>query len=162
MLVATLVLLGFVSVLAAVILTMTSTATKTAVGYRADALRVTAADNALERVVNELRVERLAAGQDCYGATSNGSGHPTSFLQQVSLPDGTDIDVIVDCETTGALTPVRDVTLTAYVGVDERRLGVARVEITDRVGTESRPGIELVVCDWQLGQNVAGSATACS
>ena len=40
-------------------------------------------------------------------------------------------------------------------------LFLAALEIVDRIGSEERPGLELVVCDWQLGQTVTDAPVAC-
>ncbi len=160
MLLATLALLGVIAVLAAVILNMTVTATRTTSKFGDNAAQVSAADSALERVVNTLR-KPGAEGVDCHGAGPNGAGHPQSYLRQISLADGRQFEVTVDCESHGALTPTRDVSLRAFVGDDDRPLGAARVKITDRVGSEIRPGIELTVCDWQLGQQTGSGLVGC-
>ena len=160
MLLAVLGLLGVVAVLSAVVLSMTVTATRTTSKFGDNAARVSAADSALERIVNTLR-KPGAEGVDCHGAGPNGAGHPRSYRRQISLADGRQFDVTVDCESHGALTPARDVSLRAFVGDDDRPLGAARVKIADRVGSEVRPGIELTVCDWQLGQQIGTELVGC-
>ena len=161
MLIAVLALVGVIAVLGAVILDMTVTATRTTSSLGNNTAEVSAADSALERVVNALR-KPGAEGQDCHGAGSHGPGHPRSFRHHVSLPDGREFEVTVDCETRGALVPVRDVSLVAFVGDHDTPQGAARVKITDRIGAELRPGIELTVCDWQLGQQVGAELVDCS
>ncbi len=162
MLAAVLAMTGLLTVIAVALVGMTITALRIS-SSAADTLdRTSAADSALDAVIHDLQREPLAAGEDCYGAGDQGGGHTTAYQKVISFPDGESMTVIVDCTTTAPLTPSRDVTLTAFVAGQTSARGQARIEIIDEIGGESRPGVELRICDWQLGQNVRSTAVACS
>jgi Tfp pilus assembly protein PilX len=165
MLVAVLGMLGVITVLVGVMVAMTGTALRTSEEFADSATIVNAADSALESVISDLRRNRDAALQDCFGATDQGSGHTVAYSKNVAMTAGQDFDVIVDCETNGALTEQRDVTLRAFVqgqaGGSSGPDGASRAVIVDRIGTVDRPGVALRICDWQLGQSVGPELVGC-
>lgn len=158
---ATLIFTAVVTLMAVILVSMTMMALTVSTRFRSSATRAGAADSAMNSVVNDLRVDPSAAGHDCYGSGPHG-GHPKSYEKDVTLPDGTHTTVYVECDTTGPTTDSRDITLQAFTDSDTRAAGVARFTITDKVGTESRPGIAVTICDWQLGQAVGGSPVGCT
>lgn len=160
MLIATLALIALVAILGTVLLGMTFTATRTSSTFRDTDLSINHADAALESTLSTLRRDPDAAGEDCYGATTVGS-HPAAYVFPDGATAGQPGAVVVTCETVAPIGDARDITLRAYTGSPERLTGVARVHIVDRVGVEERPGLELVVCDWQLGQTVSNAPVAC-
>lgn len=161
MLVGVMAVLALVSVLATVLVGMTITALGVSSSFRENLDKTSASDSALEELVHDLQKTVEAAGQDCYGATDQGSGHDPAYLKTISFPNGDSVDVIVDCNTTGPLTPARDITLEAFAGGDTQPSAKARIEIIDEVGGLSRPGNEVRICDWQVGQNVKSTVAPC-
>lgn len=160
MLVAVLALVGMVAVIATVLLAMTMTASRVSGRVKENGTVVSQADSALESTLAAMRTDPAAAQSDCHGGVTLGS-HPNAYIYPGGASVGDPGSVIVACETTGAFTAVRDVTLRAYLGSPERLAGVARAKITDVIGGQVRPGIEVVVCDWQLGSAVRSDTAAC-
>lgn len=167
MLLSVLAMLGMLSLFAAVLASMTIAALRTSAAF-GDALDATsAADSALDLVVSDLQQNPAAAGQECFGAADLGGGHSTAYQRTIRFPDpsgGADVelDVVIDCvEQNSPPTSERDVSLVAFVDGAPDPSGKARVLITDEVGGLSRPGSELRICDWQLGQNIRSSLASC-
>ncbi|MCO5322844.1 MAG: hypothetical protein M9922_15760 [Microthrixaceae bacterium] len=161
LLVSVIAILGIVAVVSAALLGMTLTAMRISDSFRDNLDNTSAADSALEDVVHRLQRTATAAGQDCAGSTDLGGGHTNAYAETIDFPNGDSIEVIVDCETTVPFAPVRDITLVAYAGGSTAPNGKARIEITDEIGGLSRPGNELRICDWQLGQNIRAEVAAC-
>ena len=156
-----LAMLALISVIAVALVGMTITALRVSSSFADSLDRTSAADSALDAVIHDLQREPLAAGEDCYGASDLGGAHTKAYQKLIAFPGGETMTVIVDCATTTPLTPSRDVTLTAFVAGQASALAQARIEIVDEIGGESRPGVELRICDWQLGQNLRTTAAAC-
>ena len=161
MLIAVLALVGLVAIIGTALVAMTITATRVSAQSTRETARVMQSDAALESIVSTLRRNPSAAQTDCYDSATLGS-HPKSYMYPSGASVGEEGSVIVSCETTGTFSAVRDITLRAYTGSPEKLAGVARVQITDMIGSEVRPGINLVVCDWQLGSAVRTSAAPCA
>ena len=160
MLMSVVVVIGLISIIGVVLIGMSLTALRISAAFR-DSLDVdSAADSGLEAVVHDLQRTVPAAGQDCYGATDLGGGHTKAYQETVSFPDGKTIQVIIDC-TSAVTSASRDVTLVAFSGGAADPAAKARVVIVDEIGGVSRPGLELRICDWQLGRNVRSTVAAC-
>jgi Tfp pilus assembly protein PilX len=161
MLIATLALIGLVAILGTVLLSMTFTATRSSSEFSDSGAAISQADAAMESVLSRLRRDVDAAGVDCYDSTTVGS-HASSYVFPQGATAGQPGAVVVECDTVTPIGDARDITLRAYAGSPEELTGAARVLIVDRVGAEERPGLEVVVCDWQLGAALTSSPAACS
>lgn len=159
MLAAVIVVFGFFAVISAALMAMTITVLRVTEQHDRSARSVRAADGAMEIVTNDLRLDASAAGSGCVGSGSH-HGYSSSYGVSTTLDDGSVVDVVVECAavlTTGR----REVTFTARPGPDWAVEGVARVRIDDTADGSPRPGASVLVCDWQLGDAVAGSAAPC-
>ena len=157
-------MLGLVAIIGAALMGMTITAMKVNQSFRDSLDNVSASDSALDLVVNDLRRNPAAVNQGCYGAGI--PGYPNTYKETIRLPDpegGTpeEIEVIVDCASTGPYTPQRDIELTAYPDGGSTAQARAHIVISDEGGGESRPGFSLEICDWQLGGNVRAALAPC-
>lgn len=147
-------LLLVASVMAAVLLSMTSTAAKVQRSTLTTSAKLREVDGALEKSVNSLRTDPAFVGQNCE------SWGPTTYTTNVS-----GFSLAATCATTTNTATVRvyDVTVKTGIAASDPVLGRARVKILDTANSRSLPGYSLEVCDWQLGSTItSGALRACS
>lgn len=147
---AVLVMLGLFSVITVALLAMTLVAFRTSESHADSADQVRMADTAIERVLNDLRLDTSAraAGDGCSAA-------PTGPIRLTPPGGGPQVDVDITCDDAGTTADVRHIQLRSTI--DGTTSAAARVRIVD----EPRPGISLVTCDWQLGPSASGTLHDC-
>lgn len=156
-----LVTLAMFSVITAALLGLTLTVLRVTEIHAQSAAKLRAADGGLEIVINRLRLDAGAIGEDCPGSGTH-DGYASSYLVSISTGGGSMSDVVIECSTTLTGSPPRRVvSLTARPKPGLGPIGRARVRIDDFVGALPRPGRTLIVCDWQLGKAVASTLASC-
>lgn len=169
-------LMLFFSLTLVALLTFTLTTRKASVTTSNRSEQLRAADGALESVASRLRMDyfgaRASAGDPPAEACAYTETTPIAetirgpqsgryfFLADAVLPNGTTQTVVVTCETIAYQDSHREVELVALTGATATgnsftggtESGSARIQLVDQVGGLDRPGIEMVMCDWQLGR----------
>ncbi|WP_020378849.1 hypothetical protein [Candidatus Microthrix parvicella] len=109
-----------------------------------------AIDGAMSEVIAEVRLDPEAAKT---GGGCQGSPHPATvvFERDQLRPSQSTLDLDINCSIHKVGSAGRILDFEAMVGTS--KLGEARVRYVDRFGSDPEPGFEMLVCDWQLGNN---------
>ena len=121
-----------------------------------------AIDSSINEVMGEIRLDEGAVNLGC------GGGPPATasavFPRPQTRPNQGPLNIEIRCSpVAGSVsTAGRVLDLEAYVdaGTGWKRRGEARVKYIDMLGASPEPGVEMLVCDWQLGAD-AGTLAAC-
>lgn len=120
-----------------------------------------AIDSSMSEVMGEIRLDEGAVNVGCQGTPPSAS---FVFPRPQTRPKQGPLNIEIRCSPVpGSVSPAgRVLNLEAYVdeGTGWKRRGEARVKYIDMLGAAPEPGVEMLVCDWQLGAD-AGALAPC-
>ncbi|MEZ5373540.1 MAG: hypothetical protein R2704_12560 [Microthrixaceae bacterium] len=121
-----------------------------------------AVDASMSEIIGEIRLDEFSVNNGCQGpAPASGSA---VFPRPQTRPKQGLVNIEIRCSPEpGSVSPAgRVLNFEAYVdeGSGWVLRGKARAKYVDMLGASPEPGVELLVCDWQLG-NDAGALAAC-
>jgi hypothetical protein len=151
-------MLGLIALVGTALFTMTVTAMKATETFRDSLDDVSVSDSALEQVVNELRRQPDPGNlEDCDPSLT--------YPKTITFPDGESTDVEVTCTGVSLAGPPgnRSIKLEAVPRPSESTVVRARasIRVTDEEDGDDRPGFDLEICDWQLGDHVDRALVDC-
>jgi hypothetical protein len=120
-----------------------------------------AIDSSMSEVMGEIRLDEGAVNVGCRGTPSAASA---VFPRPQTRPKQGPLNIEIRCSPEpGSVSPAgRVLNFEAYVdeGTGWARRGEARVKYVDMAGASAEPGVQMLVCDWQLGAD-AGALASC-
>ncbi len=134
----------------------TLVAGRQATSYALSQENLRSVDSSLSQVVGQVRLDEDAVNNGCQGpAPASGDA---SFDRPQERPSQGDLEIEIRCSPEpGSVSPAgRVLNFEAYVGATSPRLmGKARVKYIDMLGSSRKPGVDTLVCDWQLGADAS-------